>query len=113
MRPDTFSERTVSARPRGRGRGEGLLIRLARFLGGAVAAGVFVLTVVVVVAALLGQSRGFPGPGALSIAAHVLASVVALGLAGYADRRRGAPVFVASLLVVGVLLILLLTQWWG
>ncbi len=48
------------------------------------------LTVVVIVAAYLATNRDFPGPGAESIAAHVVVSVLAVGLQIFADRR-GAP----------------------
>ncbi|QNG21206.1 hypothetical protein G4H71_03595 [Rhodococcus triatomae] len=77
------------------------------------AAGVLVLTAVVVGSAILGRDRGFPGPGTESVVAHVLASIVVLGAALFADRRTGGRAFLASLLVPVVVGILFWTQWWG
>ncbi|MFM1723712.1 hypothetical protein ABEU20_002284 [Rhodococcus sp. PAM 2766] len=87
--------------------------RMLRGLSGVVAGGVVVLTVVVVVAAYLSSSRDFPGPGAESIAAHIVAGVVVVGLQVFSDRRRGGASVVASGVILGIIGVLLWTQWWS
>lgn len=90
----------------------GAVARGLRTLSGVVAAGVVVLAVVVVGASYLGGERGFPGPGKVSVGAHILAAVVALLAQRAADHRRGVAGIFGS---VGVFLItglLLWTQWW-
>lgn len=89
------------------------LIRGLRALSGTVAAGIIVLTIVVIASAYLGGSRGFPGPGTTSITAHIVASVVALAAQIFCDRRRGIAAVAASLVVLVTAGVLLVTQWWG
>ncbi|MDV6266438.1 hypothetical protein [Rhodococcus globerulus] len=89
------------------------LIRGLRALSGTVAAGIVVLTVVVIASAYLGGNRGFPGPGTTSITAHIVASVVALVAQIFCDRRRGVAAIAASVVVLVTAGVLLVTQWWG
>ena len=89
------------------------LIRGLRALSGTVAAGIVVLTIVVVASAYLGSSRGFPGPGSASITAHIVASVVAVAAQIICDRRRGISAVAASVVVLVTAGALLVTQWWG
>lgn len=89
------------------------LIRGLRALSGTVAAGIVVLTVVVIASAYLGGNRGFPGPGTTSITAHIVASVVALAAQIFCDRRRGVAAIAASVVVLVTAGVLLVTQWWG
>ncbi|MCQ4119810.1 hypothetical protein [Rhodococcus tibetensis] len=90
-----------------------LLVRASRAFSGAVAAGVVILCLVVIGSAYVGGGRGFPGPGTISITAHVVASVVVIVAQRIADRRDGVVAVVASVAVLAVAALLLTTQWWG
>ncbi|MFZ2176982.1 MAG: hypothetical protein WAW17_23685 [Rhodococcus sp. (in: high G+C Gram-positive bacteria)] len=90
-----------------------LMVRAARALSGAVAAGLVILCLVVIGSAYVGGGKGFPGPGAVSITAHVVGAVIAIVAQRVADRRDGLGAVVASLLVIVVAALLLVTQWWG
>lgn len=89
------------------------MVRAARALSGAVAAGLVILCLVVIGSAYVGGGKGFPGPGAVSITAHVVGAVIAIVAQRVADRRDGLGAVVASLLVIVVAALLLVTQWWG
>lgn len=84
-----------------------------RAVSGVVTGGLIVLAAVVIGAAVLGDERGYPGPGAESIGWHVTAAVVAVGAQVYADRRRGVSSWLASLVVLAIAGLLLWTQWWS
>ncbi|MGI5216440.1 hypothetical protein [Nocardia sp. CA-290969] len=88
-------------------------MKVVRGLSGTVAAGLFVLACVVVGAALIGARRGFPGPGAESVGAHIGVAVIALAAQIYSDRKRGTASLAAAALIFGATAILLWTQWWG
>ena len=62
---------------------------------------------------LRGGGRGFPGPGTISITAHVVASVFVIVAQRIADRRDGLVAVVASVAVLAAAALLLATQWWG
>ncbi|MFD4367874.1 hypothetical protein [Rhodococcus sp. NPDC058521] len=82
-------------------------------LSGSVAAGMIVLTIVVAGAAYLGEGQGFPGPGQTSIVVHVFASVIALIVQVWADRRSGAGSVFGAFVVFAIAAGLFWTQWWG
>ncbi|MDG3012522.1 hypothetical protein G4X40_20495 [Rhodococcus sp. D2-41] len=88
------------------------MVRGLRACSGAVAVGVVVLALVVVVTAVLGARRHFPGPGAESLTVHVLAAVAVLVAQHYADRRRGLLAVAAALVVPVIAGAVLWTQWW-
>ena len=88
------------------------IVKFLRGLSGAVAAGVVVLTLVVIGAAFVGNERSFPGPGGVSIAWHVAVSVVAVAGQRLADRRSGAIAIAGSVIVLVAAGLLLWTQWW-
>ncbi|MBF0663748.1 hypothetical protein HF877_13520 [Rhodococcus sp. BL-253-APC-6A1W] len=88
-------------------------VRAGRVVSGVVAGAVLVLAAVVVGAQYLGGQRGFPGPGSASVAAHVVAALVAVGAQIVADRARGFAAFAAPVVVIVTASILLITQWWG
>lgn len=90
-----------------------VVIRGLRALSGTVAAGIVILTLVVIGSAYLGGTRGFPGPGTTSLAAHIAASVIALAAQIWCDRRRGVIALVGSVLVLVTAAVLLTTQWWS
>lgn len=88
-------------------------MRLVRGISGTAAAGLVLLALVVVGAAMLGARRGFPGPGAESVAWHIAVAVTAVVAQAYSDRRRGGASLVAATVVLGAGATLLWTQWWG
>lgn len=91
----------------------GIVVRAARVVSGIVTGAVLVLLFLVCGAHYLGGNRDFPGPGTESVAAHVVAAVVAVVAQVIADRRRGPISVVAAIVVVFTASILLFTQWWG
>ncbi|MDT2010012.1 hypothetical protein FXW78_51830 [Rhodococcus opacus] len=90
-----------------------LMVRALRALSGAVAAGVVILCLVVIGSAYVGGGRGFPGPGTVSISAHVVASVFVIIAQRIADHREGVVAVIASVAVLAAPALLLSTQWWG
>ncbi|WP_308188507.1 hypothetical protein [Nocardia spumae] len=86
---------------------------MLRALSGTVAAGLVVLALVVVGAAIAASQRGFPGPGATSVGWHIALAVLALGAQIFSDRRRGIPAFFGSVVVFVAAGYLLVTQWWN
>lgn len=87
--------------------------RALQALSGAVTAGVVLLALVVVATAYLGSRRGFPGPGAVSVTAHLVAAVVVVLAQRCADHRSGGVAVAGSVSVFLVTGGLLWTQWWG
>ncbi len=83
-------------------------------LSGVLAAGVVVLTVLVVVAELVASGRGAPGPGTAAVLAHGAAAVVVVTAQVWADRRGGrAASGVGVAVVFTVSAVLLWNQWWA
>lgn len=83
-----------------------------RAVSGAVAAGLVLVTVGIVVVSILGGTRGIPGPGTASLAAHLAAAVTAAALQHVADRRGGTLGTVCSVAVIVAAGAVLWTQWW-
>lgn len=96
----------------GTGTEAGAALRFLRGLCGVVTAGLVVLAIAIAVTQYLGHSRGFPGPGALSVAAHIAAAVIAVVAQRVADHRRGFPAVAGAIVVFGVAGLVLWTQWW-
>ena len=90
-----------------------MFVSFFRGVSGLLTAGIVVLTLVVIGAAVMGSRQDFPGPGVESIGWHVAAAVVAVIAQRTADRRGGIVSFVASLVVIAVAGGLLWSQWWG
>lgn len=88
-------------------------MRLLRGLSGTVAAGMVVLTLVVVGSAVLGAVRDYPGPGARMLAWHIGLSIAAVAAQVFTDKRRGFAAFSGSLVVFVAAGYLLVTQWWN
>lgn len=109
---DDYQDDYYEAEPEGALAASGL-VRTLRALSGAVAAGLVLLTLVVVVVGIIGGQRGFPGPGAVSIGVHIAGSVLALLCQRVADRRRNFAAPLASLLVLAIAAGVLWTQWWN
>lgn len=87
-------------------------MKLVRGISGTAAAGLVLLALVVVGAAVIGDRRGFPGPGAESVAWHIAVAVTSVVAQVYSDRRRGGASFGAAVVVLGAGATLLWTQWW-
>lgn len=64
-------------------------VRLLRGLSGVLAGGLVALAAALIVAGVVAQQRGVPGPGAVSIGGHLVAAVVAVVLQRRADRTPG------------------------
>lgn len=88
-------------------------MKLVRGISGVVAAGVVLLALVVVGAAVCGQRRGFPGPGGESVAWHIVVAVIVVVAQCLSDGNRGPRAFAASVGVLAATGFLLNTQWWG
>ncbi|AJW43076.1 hypothetical protein NY08_5082 [Rhodococcus sp. B7740] len=92
--------------------GAGAGLRFLRGLSGIVTGGLVVLAIGVAVTQYLGHSRGFPGPGALSVAAHIVAAIVAVIAQRITDHRRGFSAVLGALVVLVAAGLVLWTQWW-
>ena len=87
--------------------------RIWRGLTGSLAAGLAVLAVVVLGAALVCAIRNAPGPALAALIGHPIAAVVALGAQRVADTRRGRLAGLAGLVVCAVVALALWLFWWG
>jgi hypothetical protein len=97
--------RTLRCDPGGRG------IRLLRGFSGVLAGGLVALALALLVAGVVAQRHAVPGPGALSIAGHVVAAVVAVLVQRRADRTTGVAGAGAALGVVALTAVVLGVQW--
>ncbi|MFE9578252.1 hypothetical protein ACFYO1_17825 [Nocardia sp. NPDC006044] len=88
-------------------------MKLLRGFSGIVAAGTVALALVVIGTAVIAARREFPGPGAESVAWHVLSAVIAVAAQIYSDKRRGFAAFSGSAVVFIAAGLLLWTQWWS
>lgn len=79
-----------------------------RELAGALAVGLSVLAVVIVVFQVLAWGRDVPGPGAAMVLGHLGAAVLAVLVQRVADRAAG---FVATAAALGVVAITGATMW--
>lgn len=84
-----------------------------RELSGALAVGMSVLAVVVVVFQVLALIRDVPGPGALTVFGHIAAAVLAVFVQRYADRLTGLAAAVSVLGVVAVSGAAVWLFWWA
>jgi hypothetical protein len=94
-------------------RRDALPIRVLRALSGSVAAGLVVLTAVVIGVAYYCSQRELSGPGAESISVHVIGSAFALAAQWFADRRRALAASLWSTAVLATAVLVLMTQWWS
>ncbi|TDV37609.1 hypothetical protein [Actinophytocola oryzae] len=81
---------------------------LWRELSGALAVGMSVLAVVVIVFQVLAWTRDVPGPGAWTVIGHVVAAALAVFVQRFADRLAG---WAAAAAVVGVVVVSGLALW--
>lgn len=85
-----------------------------RFAGftGALAAGLGVLAVVVLLAQVLGWVRGDSGPGIEMLVGHLAAAVVVIAAQLVVDRESGARAAICQGTIVVLTLAVLLLLWW-
>jgi len=86
---------------------------LWRELSGALAIGMSVLAVVVIVFQVLAWGRDTPGPGVWTVAGHVAAAALAVFVQRFADRLTGWAAALAVLGVVAVSGAALWLFWWA
>jgi hypothetical protein len=84
-----------------------------RELSGALAVGMSVLAVVVIVFQVLAWGRDMPGPGMWTVVGHVVAAALAVLVQRFADRLAGWPAVAAVLGVVAVSGVTLWVFWWA
>jgi hypothetical protein len=84
-----------------------------RELSGALAVGMSVLAVVVIVFQVLAVARDMPGPGVWTVLGHIGAAVLAVVAQRFVDRRRGWLSAAAVLAVVAVAGAALWLYWWA
>lgn len=84
-----------------------------RELSGALAVGMSVLAMVVVVFQVLAFIRHMPGPGALTVFGHIGAAALAVFVQRFADRLTGWAAALAVLGVVAVSSATLWLFWWA
>jgi hypothetical protein len=99
------AEPTASA-PRARG-------GFGRELAGALAVGLSVLAIVVLVFQVLAWIRGVPGPGAMMVVGHLGAAVLAVLVQRVADRASGAVAAAAAVAVVAITGVTMWLLWWS
>ena len=100
----TLAEPTAPPRPRG---------GFGRELAGALAVGLSVLAVVIVVFQVLAWARGVPGPGSAMVLGHLGAALLAVLVQRVADRAAGAVARVAALGVVVITGATMWLLWWA
>lgn len=89
------------------------LWRWWRGLTGSLAAGLVVLTLVVLTAELLSWPTDSEGPGRFTVFGHVVASVLVIAGQCLSDRMRGGVAALAGGGVVGLTCVVLWIYWWA
>lgn len=79
---------------------------------GSLAAGLAVLSLVVLGAGLASTLVGAPGPGAAPLIGHPLAAILALVAQRVADRRDGKTAGAAGIVIVADVVFVLVFFWW-
>jgi hypothetical protein len=84
-----------------------------RELAGALAVGLSVLAIVVLVFQVLAWIRNVPGPGAAMVGGHLGAAVLAVLVQRVADRAAGWLAAVAAVAVVAITAATMWLLWWA
>jgi hypothetical protein len=84
----------------------------ARELAGALAVGLSVLAIVVLVFQLLAWIRDVPGPGATMVGGHLGAAVLAVLVQRVADKNTGVLSYLAAAAVVVITGVTMWLLWW-
>jgi hypothetical protein len=85
----------------------------AREVAGALAVGLSVLAIVVLVFQVLSWIRDMPGPGATMVGGHLGAAVLAVLVQRVADRNRGWLAGLAAAAVVVITGVTMWLLWWS
>jgi hypothetical protein len=86
--------------------------RFWRELAGALAAGLVILAVAVLVLQIVSWTNGVPGLGVVELIGHGVAAVLAVVAQRVIDRRTGRPALVAGLGLTVVVVLVLVLFWW-
>jgi hypothetical protein len=84
-----------------------------RELAGALAVGLSVLAIVIVVFQVLAWARDMPGPGVAMVLGHLGAALVAVLVQRVADRATGLIATVAAFGVVAITAVTMWLLWWA
>lgn len=84
-----------------------------REVAGALAVGLSVLAIVVLVFQVLAWIRGVPGPGASMVGGHLGAAILAVLVQRVADKNEGVLAAVAALAVVAITGVTMWLLWWS
>lgn len=84
-----------------------------REVAGALAVGLSVLAIVILVFQILAWVRGVPGPGATMVGGHLGAAVLAVLVQRVADRNGGLLAGVAAVGVVAITAVTMWLLWWS
>jgi hypothetical protein len=82
-----------------------------RGLAGGLTGGMVVLALVLVAAALVADRRGTPGPGAVTLAVHLVAAGGLVALQRWSDRRPDGSGAAGAGAVVAISAAVLAAQW--
>jgi hypothetical protein len=85
----------------------------ARELAGALAVGLSVLAIVVLVFQVLAWIRGVPGPGAAMVGGHLGAAVLAVLVQRVADKNSGVLSAASAVAVVAITGATMWLLWWS
>ena len=85
----------------------------ARELAGALAVGLSVLAIVVLVFQVLAWIRDLPGPGATMVGGHLGAAVLAVVVQRVADKNTGVLSVLAAAAVVAITGVTMWLLWWS
>lgn len=83
-----------------------------RELAGALAAGLVILAVAVLVLQIISWTNGVPGLGVVELVGHVVAAGLAVYAQRVVDRRPGRPALLAGLGLAVVVVLVLVLFWW-
>lgn len=87
--------------------------RFASELAGALAVGLSVLAIVVLVFQVLAWIRDMPGPGATMVGGHLGAAILAVLVQRVADRNGGWLGGLAAVAVVAITAVTMWLLWWS
>lgn len=109
----TANDTTVALVTEPPGAGRGTRGGFGREVAGALAVGLSVLAIVVLVFQVLAWIRGMPGPGATMVGGHLGAAVLAVLVQRVADKNDGYLAGLAAAAVVAITGVTMWLLWWS